>query len=73
MTRVLSCHDCGCSLGAGPRLFIAGEWRCPDCVYEHEYGPAERAKRRRAARLQEERLFPLPPAVSAAGKERRRR
>jgi tRNA(Ile2) C34 agmatinyltransferase TiaS len=63
-TRAPVCHDCGSSLGGrAPRLFIAGQWRCPDCVYENEYRKTERIKRRRAAPFQEERLFPLPPPL----------
>jgi ribosomal protein L37AE/L43A len=57
------CSDCKTSV-AGARTFIAGLWRCPDCTYVYEHGPAERVEPRQPRRRpQEERLFPLPPPV----------
>jgi hypothetical protein len=64
------CARCGASL-VGPRLVLDGQWTCPVCAYEREFGPVERVRRERrpAAPPQEKTLFPLPPPVPP---ERRR-
>ena len=61
----LTCRDCGRVLGR-EKLVIGGRLACPDCQYEAEYGPVERAnpalqlpRTMPPAPLQEERLFPL--------------
>lgn len=64
MKMTPTCQTCRCSLTEA-KVYVAGQWLCPDCLYESEYGPAQRVKRSRTPnRLhpQEERLFPLPPA-----------
>jgi hypothetical protein len=61
----LKCWNCEEPLSRA-RLVVEGRLLCPDCVYEAEYGPAERVapRERRTNTLypQEEHLFPLPPA-----------
>lgn len=69
--RKPTCARCGASL-VGPRLVVDGQWTCPACAYELEYGPIERATHKRlpATPPQEETLFPLPPPVPPEERKR---
>jgi hypothetical protein len=61
------CWTCGQPI-ARARVVLDRRAVCPDCVYELEYGPAERKAplellRTEPAPMQSERLFPLPPPI----------
>jgi uncharacterized Zn finger protein (UPF0148 family) len=60
-----TCHICKTPLRRA-KIVVDGLWACPDCVYALEYGvalPASSPPRSRRLHPQEERLFPLPPAI----------
>jgi hypothetical protein len=59
------CHVCKSPI-IGARVIIGARWTCPSCAYRLEYGDAPTVSsplRRRRVHPQEERLFPLPPAI----------
>lgn len=60
-----SCVKCGVVLGPTGRTIIGGRWHCAKCTYELDYPDKEiqPTKRKRAAAIQEETLFPLPRPI----------
>lgn len=57
------CAKCGAALGTAARTVIEDLWHCEKCTYELDYPDrdVQSVKRKRAAPLQDETLFPLPP------------
>jgi ribosomal protein L37AE/L43A len=57
------CQKCGANVATAARTVINGLWMCAKCTYEHDYPDRALApqKRKKAAPIQEETLFPLPP------------
>jgi tRNA(Ile2) C34 agmatinyltransferase TiaS len=56
------CAGCGVSLGSGSKSVINSLWHCARCTYIHDYPEkaTEVVPRKRAAPLQEEKLFEIP-------------
>jgi hypothetical protein len=56
--RLPRCRACDVVL-RGPKLVVDGWWLCPDCTYEHDYGPTTRvrASEPRPRQPQAEQLF----------------
>jgi hypothetical protein len=59
MKPVISNRQCCKAQLSGARVVIEGDWMCPDCACEYDYGPTERRPRpQRPKEPQREKLFP---------------